>query len=173
MARGALVRAALLAALAGVIVCVSLLLLRTPEPGPSARDLYLARMREHSPFRRTIEEPVAPEWLAADRVASGDFQQAELQGVGKVSVLQLGAERRVFLERYDVDFAPGLHVELLRSVLPADAGKGLDLGELRYAAGRQSFTVPADARLEEFQAVGVFDPKLALQIVRAKLTFAR
>lgn len=182
MTQESLKRVGLIAMVAGVAALItvgSLWFLAPPaqeetaQTPLAARDRLLRRVQEHSPFRQEVQEPLPPDWPSARSIAGGSFEQAQLQGVGKVSVRETSSGRWLLLEDYSLDFAPGFHVALLPgggAELPETRS---DLGELRQAAGRQLISIPSDIRLEAIAAVGVFDPNEGLLIVRAPLVFQR
>jgi hypothetical protein len=178
MKKKPLIRLFVAAVAAGVLASVAAVAVLGPAPGvqaPAVRPASLPeRIREHLPFRGRADEPLPALWQDAELVATGTLEPAQYLGVGEVRILADGAARSVVLERFDVDFAPGLVVLLSPAEKPtvyAELGQAQVLGELRAAAGRQVFPVSAGVEVEAFGSVVIADAAEQVVLVCAPLVF--
>lgn len=137
---------------------------------------YLARVTEEMAFRKTQVDAVDPSWNAAEIVATGTLEAAELDGVGTVQIAGRGQERRLILKDYDVTYASGLSVALSaapRARRVSDLQGVVQIGELKSAAGVQSFELPESVNLDAIRSVALVSPGDGVVVVSADLVFRR
>ena len=145
-----------------------------PSPTGAGVPRYLARVNQEMAFRSTQVEAIDPSWEAAETLATGTLDAAELDGVGSIRIASLGTERRLILKDYDVTYAPGL--SLVLSTAPrarhlADLQGVVQLGSVKSAAGLQSFVLPQNLKLEPIRSVALVSFADGVVVVSADLLF--
>ena len=103
--------------------------------------------------------PEAPEeWTA---VSTGSFVGADdfHQGEGIATIYQLGDERVLRFEEFNVTSGPDLHVILSTNPKPTgqdDIGDTIDLGSIKGNIGNQNYEIPADVDLSQYQSIVIY-----------------
>lgn len=102
--------------------------------------------------------PAAGEWQL---VTQGTFSGTDAlhQGQGTASVFQLGDQRVLRFEDFEVTNGPDLHVILSTNPNPTgqdDLGDYIDLGQLKGNVGNQNYELPADLDLSLYQSVIIY-----------------
>lgn len=103
--------------------------------------------------------PEAPEeWTA---VSTGSFVGADdfHQGEGIATIYQLGDERVLRFEEFNVTNGPDLHVILSTNPKPTgqdDIGDTIDLGSIKGNIGNQNYEIPADVDLSQYQSIVIY-----------------
>ena len=150
----------------------------TPLPAPPPRGAgvpqYLARVNQEMAFRSTQVEAIDPSWEAAETLATGTLDAAELDGIGSVRIASLGPQRRLILKDFDVTYASGLSLVLstaARARHLADLQGVVQLGSVKSAAGRQSFVLPQNVKLEPIRSVALVSFADGVVVVSADLLF--
>ena len=103
--------------------------------------------------------PEAPaEWTA---VSMGSFVGADdfHQGEGIATIYQLGDERVLRFEEFNVTNGPDLHVILSTNPNPTgqdDIGDYIDLGAIKGNVGNQNYEIPADVDLSQYNSIVIY-----------------
>ena len=103
--------------------------------------------------------PEAPaEWTA---VSTGSFVGADdfHQGEGIATIYQLGDERVLRFEEFNVTNGPDLHVILSTNPNPTgqgDIGDYIDLGSIKGNVGNQNYEIPADVDLSQYTSIVIY-----------------
>jgi hypothetical protein len=127
-------------------------------------------------FRSTQVEAVDPSWKAAEILATGTLEAAELDGVGTVQVASLGPKRRLILKDYDVTYASGLSLALStapRARHVSELQGVVQIGAVKSAAGLQSFELPESVNLGAIRSVALVSFADGVVVVSADLVFRR
>ena len=132
------------------------------------------RVNQEMAFRSTQVEAIDPSWEAAETLATGTLEAAELDGIGSIRIASHGPERRLILKDYDVTYASGL--SLVLSTAPrarhlADLQGVVQLGSLKSAAGLRSFVLPENLKLEPIRSVALVSFADGVVVVSADLLF--
>ncbi len=104
------------------------------------------------------EMPSADAWQL---VLQGQFSGTDAlhQGQGTAAVFELGEQRVLRFEDFEVTNGPDLHVLLSTNPNPTgrdDLGEYIDLGQLKGNVGSQNYELPADLDLSLYQSVIIY-----------------
>jgi len=94
-------------------------------------------------------------------VVAGTFTGADdfHQGEGVATIYQLGDERVLRFEEFNVTNGPDLHVILSTNPNPTgrdDIGETIDLGPIKGNIGNQNYEIPVDVDLSQYQSVVIY-----------------
>ncbi len=104
------------------------------------------------------ENDAAEDWIATH---TGTFVGADAvhQGSGTATIYEMGAERFLRFDPFEVTNGPDLHVLLVAN--PDGSGQRdiapyVDLGQLKGNIGAQNYEIPADVDLSEYNGVIIY-----------------
>ncbi len=98
------------------------------------------------------------EWVVAAQGAFRDFDSFH-KGTGTATIFQLGDQRVLRFENFEVTNGPDLHVLLVENVDASgrsDMGEFVDLGSLKGNVGNQNYEIPVDVDLANFNGVMIY-----------------
>ncbi len=108
-----------------------------------------------------MDEPPAAASDAWQLVSEGNFRDADSfhQGSGRAAIYQLGEQRVLRFEEFEVTNGPDLHVLLVENVDAANQsgmGESLDLGPLKGNIGSQNYPIPDGVDLSRYSGVMIY-----------------
>lgn len=135
----------------------TLAFISTRTPLPPTETPLPTETATQTPFQLSLASVV--DVASAVVVAQGEFQALVHEGQGTASIYTDSSDQYVLvLEDFVVEDGPELHVYLaVEDQLPNQEGAELngpiDLGVLKLVDGEQSYLIPPDVSLEEYQSV--------------------
>lgn len=130
-----------------------------PEATAEALETKIMELSAVMPDHEMEEEMPddADAWVVS---AEGTFQDADNfhRGSGTAKVYQLGEERVLRLEDFNVTNGPDLHVLLVENIEGGrdEMGEYVDLGQLKGNMGNQNYEIPDGVDIEAFGGVMIY-----------------
>ncbi len=123
----------------------------------ASADMPDTEMEEDMPEPET-EAETAEDWVATK---TGTFagKGGTYQGSGTATIYEMGAERFLRFDPFEVTNGPALHVLLVANpdgTTQDDFGDYVDLGELKGNIGAQNYEIPADLDLSLYNGVIIY-----------------
>ncbi len=107
---------------------------------------------------KAMDDPMPEDAETWTAVSTGTFVGADdfHQGEGNATIYQLGAERVLRFEEFEVTNGPDLHVILSSNPNPTardGLGDYINLGMIKGNIGSQNYEIPADVDLSQYQSI--------------------
>ncbi len=119
----------------------------------AAAEMPDTEMEEEMP-----EDEAAAEWVAT-RTGTFAGKGGTYQGSGTATIYEMGAERFLRFDPFEVTNGPALKVYLVANpdgTKQADFGEYVDLGALKGNIGAQNYEIPADLDLSLYNGIVIY-----------------